>query len=65
MRIGGSVGSDNPFPLSRCPLDIANLPWLLFPLLIIYRVGRRDHPFTQPVSIPAVAAAYSSANAVQ
>ncbi len=26
---------------------LLNLPWLLFPLLILYRMGRWEHPFTQ------------------
>jgi hypothetical protein len=26
----------------------ANLPWLLFPLLMLVRM-RREHPFTEPV----------------
>lgn len=54
-----------PIPLSRRPLDIANLLWLLFPLLIIYHMGRHDRPYTQSVSVTVIAAAHSGANAVQ
>jgi hypothetical protein len=27
---------------------LANLPWLLFPIYIIYRMWRYPHPFTMP-----------------
>lgn len=33
---------------------LENLPWLLFPLYIIYRMWRYPHPFTRPVSDGAV-----------
>ena len=30
---------------------LENLPWLLFPLFIIYRMWRYEHPFTRVVSV--------------
>lgn len=38
-------------PTPNFPLVLlANLPWLVFPLLIIYRMGTAAHPFTQPAA---------------
>lgn len=44
---------------------LANLPWLFFPLLIIYRMARHGHPFTPPQPAPAVATPHPGAGAVQ
>ena len=44
---------------------LANLPWLFFPLIIIYRMVRHDHPFTQPASPPTISSAHPDARAVQ
>jgi hypothetical protein len=46
----GSTPSPN-FPV----VLLANLPWLIFPLLIVWRMGRDPHPFTRAAPVPAVA----------
>jgi hypothetical protein len=45
---------------------LENLPWLLFPLFIIYRMWRHEHPFTrvileEPQETPALQADTESA----
>ena len=50
----GAHASPN-FPL----VLLANLPWLLFPLLIIYRMWRYPHPFTQAAAASLVGVATS------
>lgn len=41
------VGS-HPTP-ERFIVLLANTPWWLFPMFVVARVGRREHPFTRPV----------------
>jgi len=53
----GATPSPN-FPL----VLLANLPWLLFPLLILARMGRTDHPFTQTADTQAEAPVLAETN---
>jgi hypothetical protein len=43
----GQYASPN-FPL----VLLANVPWLVFPLIIIGRMWRSERPFTQPLPLP-------------
>ena len=38
---------------SFLPIFLANAPWLLIPILIVFRMGRSEHPFTSPVGSDA------------
>jgi len=33
---------------------LANISWIIFPLIILFRLGLTEHPFTRKVSAPAV-----------
>ncbi|MEO8395497.1 MAG: emopamil-binding family protein [Chloroflexota bacterium] len=58
-EIGGST------PTPQLPLVLLlNLPWLLLPMLVMFRLGRTLHPFTEAVAeAPARVEQMASANA--
>ncbi len=41
----------------RFMVTLANLPWLLFPLLVLWRMWHSEHPFTEEVSVTMPSAA--------
>ncbi len=41
-----------------------NLPWLVFPVIIIARMWRSEHPFTREVAAPSAANAPADADAI-
>jgi hypothetical protein len=44
--LGEEIAGSHPTP--HLPVVLAlNLPWLIFPMVVMYRVGRTLHPFTE------------------
>jgi hypothetical protein len=52
--LGEEIAGTHPTPQLPVVL-LLNLPWLLFPMAVMYRVGRTLHPFTEEVksTVPA------------
>jgi hypothetical protein len=55
--LGEELAGEHPSPHFPIVL-LANLPWLLFPLYILYRIGRSATPFSravEPMVVPSTA----------
>jgi hypothetical protein len=53
-----------PHASPRLPVVLlANAPWLLMPFVIIYRMWRYPHPFTEPMSHESRAQSFAVAEA--
>jgi hypothetical protein len=51
--LGEEMAGDHATP--HFPLVLAlNLPWLVVPLLVIYRMWKSAHPFTEQASVTAI-----------
>jgi hypothetical protein len=52
--LGEEIAGTHPTPQLPIVLML-NLPWLLFPIAVMYRVGRTLHPFSEAVTSAASA----------